>query len=170
MKLVLVAHNIRSAHNVGSLLRTADGLGVDKVFLTGYSPYPQSDDDARMPHLRRKISLQIHKTALGSELFVPWEYQENIFSCLKQLSEEGFMPVALEQTAKAIPIEKFKASKKVALIVGNEVSGLDKDVLKEVDQHIKIQMKGSKESFNVAIAAAIALYQLRAGHIDKSAV
>jgi 23S rRNA (guanosine2251-2'-O)-methyltransferase len=161
MKLVLIVHNVRSANNVGSLFRTADGLGVDKIYFTGYAPYPETDNDARLPHERRKITQQIHKTALGAELSVPWEYEPDILGCLDRLKADRFTIVALEQTEKARPLEKFIVPIKTALIVGNEVSGLDEVVLKRAEHHIQIPMRGHKESFNVAIAAAIALYHLQ---------
>lgn len=164
MKLVLVAHNVRSANNVGSLLRTADGLGIDKVYLTGYTPYPEQDNDPRLPYLRRKTGLKIHKTALGAEHFVDWEYEPNIFDLLSRLKNSGYKMVALEQTKRARPLDKFKIDGDIALIVGNEVNGLEDKVLKKVNQHIKIPMKGRKESFNVTVAAAIAMYRIRNPH------
>lgn len=160
-RLVLVIHNVRSALNVGSMLRTADGLGVSEVYLTGYSPYPEARDDARLPHQRRHTTAQIHKAALGAEFSVDWHHVPDVKECLGELSRTGYLLVALEQTANSIDLNQFKPPEDVALIVGNEVSGLEKSVIKLVDQTVQIPMSGQKESFNVAIASGIALYHLR---------
>lgn len=160
-KLILVAHNIRSANNVGSLLRTADGLGVDNVYLTGYSPYPAKQNDPRLPHLRLKLERRIHKTALGAEDSVSWEHQENLMSLIPKLKADGFMVLALEQTPRSIELSKFRVKKDVALIVGNERTGVEEEILALCDQGLVIPMAGQKESFNVAVAAAIALYHLK---------
>lgn len=157
---VLVIHNVRSALNVGSLLRTADGLGIEKVYMTGYTPYPEAKEDVRLPHQRRRTSQQIHKTALGAELFIKWQQIADINECLDKLRSSGFQIVALEQHSKAIKLSRFEAGPKTALIVGNEVTGVEDSLLKLADQIIQIPMRGRKESFNVAIAAAIAIYHL----------
>lgn len=161
-RVVLIIHNVRSALNVGSMLRTADGLGVDKVYLTGYSPYPESSNDTRLPHIRRRTALQIHKTALGAEFFVAWQHQDDIRQCLADLRASGFIITALEQTADAQSLDEFQSESNIALLVGNEIDGLDQSLLKLVDSKLHIPMKGRKESFNVAVAAAIALYILKA--------
>jgi len=160
-KLALVVHNVRSTHNVGSLLRTADGLGITKVFLCGYTPYPEVKNDDRLPHIRQKVGRAIHKTALGAELSVDWEYVPDIGTCLVGLSRSGYKIAALEQTNQSINLASFKPGGKMALVVGNEVDGIDKKTLKLMDCHLAIPMLGHKESFNVAVAAAIALYHLR---------
>jgi 23S rRNA (guanosine2251-2'-O)-methyltransferase len=160
-RVVLVVHNVRSALNVGSLLRTAEGLGVEKIFLSGYTPYPEAKADSRLPHIRQRIALQIHKTALGAEYFISWQHEASINSCLDKLVADGFLTIALEQTPQSQKLDDFNDDRPVALIVGNEVTGLEKSVLKKVQGHIQIPMNGRKESFNVAIAAAIAIYHLR---------
>lgn len=157
----MIAHDMRSTFNVGSLLRTAEGLGVVKVYLTGYTPYPRQSDDTRLPHLVEKLHNQIHKVALGAEELVPWEYRENIFDLIKELKDGGFVIAALEQTTSSIPIANQQASKQLALLLGTEVTGLPEDVLKATDQQFVIPMLGSKESFNVVQAAAMALYEFR---------
>lgn len=159
-RIVLVIRNVRSAHNVGSLLRTAEGLGVEKVYLTGYSPYPEAKNDERLPHVRRRAEAQISKTALGTDKYLKWEHAD-ITDCLKHLSGSGFKLVALEQTADAEPIQNFQPGPKTVLIVGNEVKGLDKEVLAKTDLNLQIPMLGRKESYNVASATAMALYHLR---------
>ncbi len=162
-ELVLIAHNLRSAHNVGSLLRTAEGLGVGKVWLSGYSPYPLSRHDERLPHLAQKIDRQIQKTALGAEKLVSCRYEPDITKLITELRSEGFTIAALEQTPSAIKLPDFKPPDKLAIIVGREVEGLESEILELCDVALEIPMLGRKESFNVAQAAAMALYQIRFG-------
>ena|SRR5438105_8778077 len=159
--IVLVVYNVRSAHNVGSILRTADGLGIEKIYFSGYTPYPGSDSDTRLPHLAAKIDHQIHKTALGAEKSVNWRSEPDIKKLLKKLDAQKYQLVALEQTDKAVDIKKFTPADKIAVIVGSEVGGLPSAVLDKCEAHINIPMAGQKESFNVAVAAAIALYHLK---------
>lgn len=159
--LVLIAHNLRSAHNVGSLLRSAEGLGVDMVYLTGYTPYPFKVNDNRLPHISTKISKRINKTALGAETLQAWERHDNLPKLIKKLSDAGLTIVALEQTPTAINLELYNPSDKIALIVGREVEGIEAEILDLADAHLQIPMAGSKESFNVAVAAAIAMHQLK---------
>lgn len=154
---ILIVHNVRSSHNVGSILRTADGLGVDSVFLTGYTPYPLHKDDTRLPHLSKKIDAQIHKTALGAETSVSWQQQADIAPVIKNLKQDGYHVTALEQTIDATPMTEFKPPEKLAVIVGREVEGLEKEIVEQCDQAVEIPMFGQKESFNVAIATAIFL-------------
>jgi len=160
-KIVLVVHNIRSALNVGSLLRTADGLGVEMVYLTGYSPYPEARGDVRLPHVRLRATKQIRKTALGAEETVKWAHYPGVSDLIDRLKENNFTVVALEQTKSSQKLPDFKLKGNSALIVGNEVDGLDEETLSLVDSQVEIPMLGQKESFNVAVAAAIALYHLR---------
>lgn len=159
-RIVLIAHNLRSCLNVGSLLRTADGLGIQHVYLTGYTPYPASENDPRMPHLARQITNRINKSALGAEHMVPWSHTDDIEPVIAQLRADGYHVVALEQTKQSVPLDQFHSDKSIALIVGREVEGVESDVLALCDQVIEIPMQGQKESFNVSIAAAIALYAL----------
>src|SRR5690606_15605006 len=98
MEIVLIAHNLRSTHNVGSLLRTAEGLGVKTVYLTGYTPYPKRAHDSRLPHLAEKLDKQIHKTALGAETTQAWEYTEDVLAVINDLRSEGYTVCALEQS------------------------------------------------------------------------
>jgi 23S rRNA (guanosine2251-2'-O)-methyltransferase len=165
-RLVLVVHNVRSAHNVGSLLRTADGLGLEKVYLSGYSPYPEAPGDTRPPHIRQRVSAAVAKTALGAEIAVDWEYRPEIESCLAELKTRGFLIAALEQTPEAIDLHDFGSNLDIALVVGNEVEGLDADSLSLIRTHLQIPMHGVKESFNVSAAAAMALHHLR--YLDKN--
>jgi len=160
-QLVLIAHNLRSAHNVGSLLRTAEGLGVKQVFLTGYTPYPLAQNDDRLPHLALKIDRQIGKTSLGAEKTIDWRHADEIDSVLADLKEKGFTIAALEQAPESIKLPDYRPPDKLALIVGREVEGLERAVLDSSDLILEIPMLGQKESFNVASAAAMALYHCR---------
>lgn len=162
MEIALIVHDIRSCHNVGSLLRTAEGLGVGHVFLTGYTPYPISSDDGRLPHLRDKLARQIHKTALGAENTVSWSHHEDVRAVIDGLKHEGYRLLALEQSADSEPLDEFRREDdKLALLIGREVEGIDQELLKLVDQTLEIPMLGQKESFNVVQAAAMALYHCR---------
>jgi len=156
--IILIAHNLRSCHNVGSLLRTAEGLGVTKVCLTGYTPYPQATDDSRLPHLAAKLHRQIAKTALGAEQTQTWQHYETIQSLLAELKDQGYIIAAIEQAATAIPLPDYKPPKKIALLVGREVEGVEEEILAAMDVILEIPMFGSKESFNVVQAAAMGLY------------
>ena len=161
--LCLILHNIRSAHNVGSIFRTADGLGVTSLFLTGYTPYPQQQHDQRLPHIAQRNQQAIHKTALGAETTVPWQYQADITQVIADLRQQNYCLVALEQTPQAQPLQNFRAAadQPLALTLGNELTGLDNDVLQAHQSAVEIPMFGHKESYNVAVSAAIALYHLR---------
>lgn len=159
--IVLIVHDVRSCHNVGSLLRTAEGLGVRKVYFSGYTPYPTVPNDSRLPHIHRKLTSQIHKTALGAEITQAWEYKTSVHELLKELKSSGYTVAALEQDPAATVLSEFRSPKKIALILGREVEGLDKDILARTDVTLEIPMFGSKESFNVVQAAAMALFQLR---------
>lgn len=160
-QIILIAHNLRSAHNVGSLLRTAEGLGVQRVYLTGYTPYPHVENDARLPHLAAKIDKQIAKTALGAEKQAGWRHETEVESVIDDLKRQGFTVAALEQAPGAIKLPDYNPPEKLALVVGREVEGIEDEVLKMCDVAIEIPMFGNKESFNVAVAAAMALYHCR---------
>ncbi|GIW65489.1 MAG: rRNA methyltransferase [Candidatus Parcubacteria bacterium] len=143
-----ILHNIRSTYNVGAIFRTADAVGIDKLYLTGYTPTPAKDK-------------KIEKTALGAEKYVTWEYYQNISYLLKKLKKESFQIVALEQNEKSIPYYQFKPKFPLVLIVGNEVKGLNKKILNYADYIIEIPMFGKKESLNVAVAFGIVVYYLK---------
>jgi len=159
-QIVLIAHNLRSAHNVGSLLRTAEGLGVS-VILTGYTPYPKTVDDKRLPHEAIRADKQISKVSLGAEKTLAWRRQEDIKAVLEDLHHDGFTIAALEQAEGSLSLPDFKPPDKLALIVGREVEGIESAVLDSCDLILEIPMSGHKESFNVAQAAAMALYHCR---------
>jgi len=156
-KITLILHNIRSTHNVGSIFRTAEGFGVEKIIISGYTPYPTHSHDTRLPHLSEKITKQIHKTALGAESMVPFEYHDNILTWLAQST----LPlVALEQSDSSITLGAYHAPPEFALLLGEEVEGIDEVLLKKADAILEIPMVGHKESFNVSVATGIALYVL----------
>lgn len=161
-RIYLIVHNVRSCYNVGSLLRTADAMAVDKIYLTGYTPYPKLPNDKRLPHIADKLSSQISKTALGAEHNVNWDHSENVLQLMKKLRSQSFIIAALEQSTEALKLPEYEATdKNIALIVGREVEGIEPEVLKLAELHLEIPMLGKKESLNVASAAAIALYHLR---------
>ncbi len=151
-KIYLILHNIRSLHNVGAIFRTADAAGVSMIYLTGYTPAPKD--------IFGKYRKEIAKTALGAEKYIPWEVIRYIVSLVKQLKKEKIQIVALEQTENATDYRKFRSKYPLALILGNEVRGLSKNVLKKCDKIIYIPMRGKKESLNVSVAAGIALFSL----------
>lgn len=160
-EIVLLVHDIRSTHNVGSLLRTAEGLGVAHVYFSGYTPFPLSDTDPRLPHLAAKIDMQIQKTALGAEHMVPWSVEPDISKTITDLQSSGFTVVALEQTADSILLPDYRPPEKVAVVLGREVEGISQEILGLCDVALEIPMFGKKESFNVVQAAAMTLYHCR---------
>lgn len=159
--LALIAHNLRSTHNVGSLLRTAEGLGVTRVYLTGYTPYPLATEDRRLPHLAQKIDRQIAKTALGAERLLAWQQLDSVAVAIEELRHQGFTIAALEQTATSLSLPDYRPPEKLALLVGREVEGVEPEVLALCDLALEIPMAGRKESFNVVQAAAMALFHCR---------
>jgi len=143
----VICHNIRSTHNVGSIFRTADAVGVDKVYLCGYTPTPPND--------------KITKVALGAEKTMPWESHTSTMRLIKKLKKDGATIVALENNVKgAMNYLKFKPRFPLALILGNEVGGLPKSILALADRVIALPMKGEKESLNVSVAFGIAAYEI----------
>lgn len=167
-QICLIAHNIRSAHNVGSLLRTAEGLGIQTVYLTGYTPYPLQTNDSRLPHLAQKLEKQISKTALGAQSSLAWHYAEDAVAVIDSLRIQGYDICALEQAKQATNLAKYQPTGKTALLIGNEVSGIEPKLLSYADYLLEIPMFGDKESFNVVQAAAMALYHLRFDDIIKA--
>ncbi|HEX5797128.1 MAG TPA: TrmH family RNA methyltransferase [Candidatus Saccharimonadales bacterium] len=160
-EIIVIAHNIRSAHNVGSLIRTCEGMGVEKLFLSGYTPYPPINGDQRLPHIIKRLQKQIDKTALGAQDYLSWQHESDVEKIFRQLRDRGYSICALEQSSKSRDIRKFKPPDKIALIAGNELSGLEEAILDEADCILEIPMFGKKESFNVVQACAMALFRLR---------
>jgi len=157
-EIIVIAHNIRSTHNVGAIFRTSEGFGISRIILSGYTPYPLLPDDSRLPHISRKLTEQIHKTALGAETIVPFEHRDT--PDFEALRAAGFTIVGLEQDPRSVLLSKYKAPKKIALLLGEEVAGIEANLRDQCDELIEIPMRGKKESFNVSIAAGIALYAL----------
>jgi 23S rRNA (guanosine2251-2'-O)-methyltransferase len=157
-EIIIIAHNIRSTHNVGSIFRTAEGFGVAKIILSGYTAYPLIPNDPRLPHIAEKLNAQIHKTALDAEMLVPFEYIE--FPPLTALKDAGYHIVGLEQAARSVRLQDYSAPTKIALLIGEEVNGIEQSLLNQCDDIIEIPMVGQKESFNVSVATGIALYGL----------
>lgn len=157
-EIIIIAHNIRSTHNVGAIFRTAEGFGVSKIILSGYSPYPTTPDDTRLPHIREKLTAQIHKTALDAETIVPFAYYEE--PPIDELKRAGYTLVGLEQNERSIDVSTYHAPEKIALLIGEEVHGIASTYLDQCDDIIEIAMHGRKESFNVSVATGIALYAL----------
>ncbi len=153
METFVILHNIRSAHNVGSVFRSADGAGVSKIFLTGYTPTPID----RFGREREEIL----KTSLGATHTVPYEVVPDIQELITRLGEERVMLVAVEQTAQAIPYTTYTPQGDTAYIFGNEVTGVESEVLSHAPVHIQIPMSGAKESLNVSVCAGIILFHSR---------
>ncbi len=148
--VVLVLDNIRSVHNVGSIFRTAETAGVSKVYCLGTTPTPLD----RFSQKRKDFA----KVALGAENLVSWEYLESGEQLIRRLKKDGFQIVALEQDEESVDYRKIKFGDKIALVVGNEVGGVSKSLLKLVDEIAEIPMKGKKESLNVSVATGIMLF------------
>ncbi|MBI2035676.1 MAG: TrmH family RNA methyltransferase [Candidatus Liptonbacteria bacterium] len=159
----MILHNIRSLHNVGSIFRTADAVGVEKIYLCGITPAPLD----RFGCARK----QLIKVSLGAEKTVPWEYSRSAVSVIRKLKKDGYKIFVVEQNAKSIPYYKVKVRSsglrksqrtyevpRVALVLGNEVSGLSPHILKLADKILEIPMLGRKESLNVAVAFGIVAY------------
>ncbi len=146
-QVALVLDNLRSAWNVGALFRTADGLGVAHLWLGGITPTPEH--------------AVVHKTALGAETSVPWDYEADTRRILQHLRSAGWTLWALEQASAARPLASLPIpSDKIALIIGNEVSGVGPDIYPLCDALVYLPMRGRKRSLNVEVAAAIALHHL----------
>lgn len=149
---VLVIHNVRSAHNVGAMFRTADGAGISKVFCAGYTPAPFD----RFGRPQGEIA----KTALGAEQALSWESRKSTPTILRTLKREGYQIIAIEQDPRALVYTKVRPKGKVAFVVGNEVGGISKAILHLADVVAEIPMHGSKESLNVSVAAGIVLFRV----------
>ncbi len=147
-QVIVILDNIRSGNNIGSVFRTSDALRTEGVFICGISAKPPQRD--------------IQKTALGSTETVDWEYFESTIDALKKAKEMGYKVIALEQTHGSIMLDEFKPSSedKIAIVVGNEVRGVDQEVIDRCDEVIEIPQFGSKHSFNVSVSTGIILWDL----------
>ncbi|MFA5778041.1 MAG: TrmH family RNA methyltransferase [Candidatus Paceibacterota bacterium] len=149
---ILILHDIRSVENVGAIFRTADAAGIDKIYLTGYTPAPLD----RFGRKRKDLA----KSALGAEEFVPWEQKKNILTLLSKLKREKYKIIAIEQDKNSVDYKKVKTGERNAFIVGTEVSGIPKNILKKCDIIAEIPMRGKKESLNVSVATGIVLFRV----------
>ncbi len=151
-ELVLILHNLRSVYNVGSIFRTADAAGVKQIFLTGTTPAPID----RFGRERKDLA----KVALGAQNYINWQ-TGNLKDVIDALRKDNFKILALEQDKNSVPYSIKQNSEKLVLLVGNEPQGLDKEALSYADEIIEIPMHGKKESLNVAVATAIAIFKLK---------
>lgn len=146
--VVAVLENIRSAYNVGSVFRTSDAFLLEGIYLTGYT--------ARPPHK------EIRKTALGAEDTVSWEYFPNAIAAVEQLKKAGYKVFAVEQVKDSLSLEKinFNYSDKIAVVFGNEVTGVEQETILHCDGCIEIPQLGMKHSLNIATAAGVVLWEI----------
>jgi tRNA G18 (ribose-2'-O)-methylase SpoU len=151
-EVCLIMHDIRSAENVGSMFRTADSVGINKIFITGYTPAPKDKFE--------RVNNAIAKTALGAESYIPWQKEDDVLSLLKKLKKDKYTIVAIEQNKDSVDYKDIKINYPVAFIVGNEVSGISQDIIDQCDYIAEIPMKGQKESLNVSVAFGIAVFRI----------
>ncbi len=149
---ILILNDIRSVENVGAIFRTADAVGIDKIYLTGYTPTP-------LDRFGRKRG-DLAKSALGAEEFVKWEQKKSISALLVKLKKYNFQIIGIEQDKKSIDYKKVKLGLKNAFIVGTEVTGIPKNILDKCDIIAEIPMRGKKESLNVSVAMGVALFRI----------
>lgn len=159
-KLIVALDNIRSTYNVGSILRTSEALGVEEIIYGGYTPYPKVENDDRIPHLSNKIDAQIAKVSLKTQYNLKHLVKEDLLKYLIDMKRLGFKIYSLEQAESSVNLESISKLDSAILVLGNEVSGVDKNILEISDAILEIPLLGNKESLNVAQAAAIAIYQL----------
>lgn len=165
--ITVVLHNIRSIYNVGAILRTCEGLGIEEVVFSGYTP--RYDNPELLPHLRAKLNRQIEKSALGAEKMVPQESVTDLPSWLDEKRGAGWTIVGLENNLSEaeqarqlmLNVASEKLGSKIILILGAEVQGIPADIRASCDYFLEIPMRGRKESFNVSVATAMALWELR---------
>lgn len=152
--MVVLLHNIRSVQNVASIFRTADGVGLEKIYLCGITPGPLD----RLGHVRSQFA----KVSLGAEKHIPYEIKKTTSGAIAELKKRGYKIIAIEQSPKSIPHYKYKIGKeKIALVLGSEVAGLSDTILEKSDKILEIPMQGKKESLNVAVAFGIVVYALK---------
>ena len=147
--MIVIAHNIRSLHNVGAIFRSADVFGVKEIYLTGCTGSPP----------RKEIA----KTALGSQNRIKWQQREDALDLIRNLQSSGHKMIAIEMDEKSVPISTISKQGNLVLILGNEVEGIEKEILEACDVIAEIQTSGSKQSLNVSVAAGVALFALTEG-------
>ena len=151
-KTAILLHDIRSTHNVGSIFRTSDTLGVSKIYLSEYTPTPLD----RFGRPRKDIA----KVALGAEKSIEWEYFKDPKKIIDKLKKSKFQIIGLEQTNKSVDYKKVRVKYPILFIVGNEVGGIESNILKLCDVIAEIPMKGKKESLNVSVAFGVGLFRM----------
>ena len=153
--IIVVLDNIHSMHNVGSVFRTADAFLLEGIYLCGYTPQPPHRD--------------IHKTALGATETVEWKYFETTLDAVNQLKNDGYTVVAAEQVDTSVSLNEFdtNAFDKLAVVFGNEVSGVDEEVILACEGTIEIPQAGMKHSLNISVATGIVLWELVRERIRK---
>jgi len=152
LPIYILVENIRSVHNVGSIFRTADGFGAEKIYLTGYTAHPPRED--------------LHKTALGAEDAVPWEYNSNSLDAVKIIKKQGISLALIEHTKQSKSIYEMNWEFPVCFIVGNEVSGVSEELSTMADIHVELPMCGLKQSLNVSVAVGVVGYELSRYYIQ----
>jgi tRNA G18 (ribose-2'-O)-methylase SpoU len=163
LPLRLILADVRSTHNVGAILRTADAAAIELVYACGLTPYPQIPGDDRPAHVSAANHRQIAKTALGAESSVPVLHLPDTPSAIREARSSGFKIIVLEQAENSLKLFDYHPAEPIALVFGNEVSGVPPEIQRSADTVLELPMRGHKESLNVAVAAGIAIYQLRFG-------
>lgn len=153
--IIVVLDNIRSAHNIGSVFRTCDAFKVDKIYLCGICQTPPS--------------AEMHKSALGAEDSVPWEYSDSTLDTVAELHRQGYAAISIEQTINSMPLNEFVPNfndgNKYALIFGNEVEGVSQDVVDASDLTLEIPQFGAKHSLNISVSAGVILWHFTLNRI-----
>ena len=152
LPISILVENIRSVHNVGSIFRSADGFGAEKIYLSGYTAHPPRED--------------LHKTALGSEDAVPWEYFENPLDVAKVIKKQGMPLILIEQTKQSKSMYEIDWEFPLCFIVGNEVSGVSEELSNMANIHVELPMRGVKQSLNVSVAAGVVGYEFARYYIQ----
>ena len=150
--IYILVENVRSVHNVGSMFRSADGFGAEKIYLTGYTAYPPRED--------------LHKTALGAEDAVTWEYYENPLNAAEVIKKQGIPLILIEQTKQSKSMYEIEWKFPLCFIVGNEVSGVSEDLSNMANIHVELPMRGVKQSLNVSVAAGVVGYEFARYYIQ----
>jgi len=146
--IIVVLDNIRSLNNVGAVFRTSDAFLIEKIYLCGITATP--------PHR------EIHKTALGATESVDWEYKENTLALVNELKAQGVVVAAIEQVENSVMLDEFSidATKKIAIVLGNEVKGVQQEVVSAADYCVEIPQKGTKHSLNISVSCGVVLWDL----------
>ncbi len=151
-EVVVVLDNVRSVHNVGAIFRTSDALGISKIFLCGITPSP-------VDRFGRERS-DLHKSALGAENSVKWEYVSSALDCVLHLKSLGYSVVCIEQDKNSIDYKNVIPKNKTVFVFGNEVTGVSKEILLTADEIAEINMSGKKESLNVSVTFGIVMFRI----------